>query len=58
MTLAEYLEAMLNGAPVTEGGAEPTSELEALIEEQLRLMAKQIELLHHAPTQNGVPSHE
>ena len=62
-TLADHLEALTNGAQVTEGGSAPSSELEALIEEQLRIMAKQIEVLRHASTpavrtQNGVPSHE
>ena len=34
---------------VTQSVAEPSSELEALIQEQLRIMAKQIEVLRHAP---------
>ena len=36
-------------AHVTERVAVPTSEVEALIEEQLRIMTKQIEVLRHAP---------
>jgi acyl transferase domain-containing protein len=61
VTLADHLEAVVNGTPVTEGGAEPSSELEALIQEQLRIMAKQIEVLRYASAstdQNGGPSHE
>jgi phthiocerol/phenolphthiocerol synthesis type-I polyketide synthase E len=64
-TLADHLEAMVKGVQVTEGAAEPSSEVEALIQEQLRIMAKQIEVLRHMPTsasastdQNGAPSHE
>jgi phthiocerol/phenolphthiocerol synthesis type-I polyketide synthase E len=61
-TLAEHLEAMLNGAPVIESAAAPSSELEMLIKEQLQIMAKQIEVLHEAsasaPTQIGGPGHE
>jgi acyl transferase domain-containing protein len=65
MTLADHLEALTQGTQVTEGGAAPSSELEALIEEQLRLMAKQIEVLHYVsaaaptcPDPNGGASHE
>jgi len=61
MTLADHLEAMTKGALVTEGGSAPSSELEALIEEQLRIMAKQIEVLRDASTSaapNGGSSHE
>ena len=62
-TLAEHLEAMTNGALVTEVNPEPSSELEALIQEQLQIMAKQIEVLRDAstptvPEQNGGPGHE
>jgi acyl transferase domain-containing protein len=60
-TLADHLQAMLDHAPVTEGGPGPSSEVESLIEEQLRIMAKQIEVLRHAPTgpdPNGVNRHE
>ncbi|MCE0522902.1 MAG: type I polyketide synthase [Methylacidiphilales bacterium] len=61
VTLADHLEALLNGAPVTDSRAEPSSEVEALIEEQLRIMAKQIEVLRQAPTgpdPQGAPRHE
>ena len=46
------------GAQAAENGGAPATELEALIEEQLRLMATQIEVLRLAPTQNGGPNHE
>jgi phthiocerol/phenolphthiocerol synthesis type-I polyketide synthase E len=68
---AVFPEVETNGAYtsdvalVTESGSAPSSELEALIEEQLRIMAKQIEVLHDAarsaPTYqdaNGGSSHE
>jgi acyl transferase domain-containing protein len=61
VTLADHLEAVVNGVQVTESVAEPSSELEALIQEQLRIMAKQIEVLRYASAstdQNGGPSHE
>jgi acyl transferase domain-containing protein len=57
-TLAEHLETMLKGAHVTESAAAVSSEVEMLIQEQLRIMAKQIEVLKHAPEQIGAPGHE
>jgi phthiocerol/phenolphthiocerol synthesis type-I polyketide synthase E len=59
--LANHLESLTNGALVTEGTSEPSSELEALIHEQLRIMAKQIEVLRLAsapvvPDETGVQS--
>jgi acyl transferase domain-containing protein len=51
--LAGHLETIAKGNQVPEGGAEPASELEALIEEQLRIMAKQIEVLRQAPASSG-----
>jgi len=60
-TLADHLEAVMNGVQVTESAAEPSSEVEALIQEQLRLMAKQIEVLRYTSVstdQNGASSHE
>jgi acyl transferase domain-containing protein len=57
-TLADHLETMLNGAQITESAPAPSSELETLIQEQLRIMAKQIEVLRHAPEQIGAPGHE
>jgi len=63
--LADQLEARINAAVVTEAGPQPSSDLEALIEEQLRIMAKQIEVLRvasaPAPTSlnpEGAFSHE
>jgi acyl transferase domain-containing protein len=57
-TLADQLETLLGGAHVTESAPAPSSEVEALIQEQLRIMAKQIEVLRHAPEQIGAPGHE
>ena len=48
-TLADELAGALGGVVVTEGAAEPSSELEELIHEQLRVMAKQIEVLRASP---------
>jgi len=63
--LADAGEANVIDSVVTEGAPPPSSELEALIEEQLRIMAKQIEVLRYAaasesalPDPQGVPSHE
>jgi phthiocerol/phenolphthiocerol synthesis type-I polyketide synthase E len=42
-----------NRGLVPEGDAAPPSELEALIEEQLRIMAQQIEVLRHASTSSA-----
>jgi acyl transferase domain-containing protein len=58
-TVARQVDAALvGGANVTEGSSEPSSEVEALIEEQLRAMAEQIEVLHRgaatAPTSSEV----
>jgi len=49
-TAAGRWEARASAAPRSEDGAAPasTSEVEALIEEQLRVMTKQIEVLHRA----------
>ena len=64
VALVDYLAAMTNGASVTERLGEPSSELEALIEGQLQIMAKQIEVLRGvasipaAPDQNGGSGHE
>jgi len=63
VALVDYLAAMTNGASVTERLGEPSSELEALIEGQLQIMAKQIEALRGAqipgpPDQNGGSGHE
>jgi len=55
------LEALIKSKHVTEGASEPSSEVEALIEEQLRIMAEQIEVLRHAPAvagQTGGAGHE
>jgi hypothetical protein len=54
---------MSNGAMVTGSESEPSSELEDLIHEQLRIMAKQIEVLRFAPAstlpeRNGASGHE
>jgi acyl transferase domain-containing protein len=51
------LELNLNRAMVTEPASGPSSPLETLIEEQLQIMAKQIERLRAASPQ-GVPRHE
>jgi phthiocerol/phenolphthiocerol synthesis type-I polyketide synthase E len=53
--LDEEWEAVLNGVNVTEVGAGPSPEWEALIEEQLRIMGKQIDTLRYASAadQNG-----
>jgi hypothetical protein len=63
MTLADYLEVMTNGVLVTGVISEPSPELEALIEAQLQIMAKQIEALRNPSLsafseQNGGGGHE
>jgi len=57
-SVAGQLEALMNGATMTNGAAMPLTEVEALIEGQLRIMAKQIEVLRHAPAQIGGLDHE
>ena len=47
------LEALVHAADVTDTGAPPSSELEALIEEQLRIMGKQIETLRYVANAGG-----
>jgi phthiocerol/phenolphthiocerol synthesis type-I polyketide synthase E len=46
-SVTEPLANLVNGANVTESDDGPSSELEALIEEQLRIMGKQIETLRY-----------
>ena len=57
--LRQDLEAVLNGASGTDAAAGSSSEIEALVEEQLRIMSQQIEVLRHAstPQKNGAPVH-
>jgi acyl transferase domain-containing protein len=62
-SLESHLDTATNGVTVTEGTLEPSSELELLIQEQLRIMAKQIEVLRAASPsivsdKNGVPANE
>ncbi len=49
VSLESHLSEMTNGFSATESASEPSSELGALIEEQLRIMAKQIEVLRAFP---------
>jgi len=54
------LGAVSNGASVEHDADGPPSEVEALVEEQLRIMAQQIEVLRLAaplPHRNGAPAH-
>jgi phthiocerol/phenolphthiocerol synthesis type-I polyketide synthase E len=51
--IAVLMNGARNGDRVTKATTAPSSELEALIEEQLRIMAQQIEVLRHAPTVDG-----
>jgi phthiocerol/phenolphthiocerol synthesis type-I polyketide synthase E len=48
------VEGLMNGDAVTILGAEPSSDVEALIEEQLRIMAQQIEVLRYSSPAPGV----
>lgn len=52
------VDGAANEMRVTQVSRTPSSELEALIEEQLRIMAKQIEVLRHAPVTDGESAHE
>jgi phthiocerol/phenolphthiocerol synthesis type-I polyketide synthase E len=63
LTLTNQLETMMNGALFTEALSEPSSELEALIEGQLQIMATQIEALRGQQMpilsdRSGGPGHE
>jgi phthiocerol/phenolphthiocerol synthesis type-I polyketide synthase E len=49
-SVAEPFANLVSGANVTESDGGPSSELEALIEEQLRIMGKQIETLRYVST--------
>jgi phthiocerol/phenolphthiocerol synthesis type-I polyketide synthase E len=60
-SVSSQFEALVNDSNVTESVAEPSSDVEALIREQLRIMAEQIEVMRHAPAhanQKGGARHE
>jgi phthiocerol/phenolphthiocerol synthesis type-I polyketide synthase E len=58
--LRDELEAVLNGASAPDAAAAPSSEVEALVEEQLRIMTQQLEVLRVAAppsSKNGASAH-